>query len=224
MTPSLSTWLASIALATAGSVCAQTAPNLLLNGTFSAGTTGWKGFTLSDGSPLLNLYVNPQGELELLGRWDRCSIGDPPSCHQLPAAPMLSQSVTLRAGTYRISWRQRNHAQGNWPTQGLDVWLIGPGESLYVRDPVTGYSVRRLPNRKAAIWVADPVTGGYGNAPDATYAFTYRVRAGQAGVYTLYVGLDNAGNSVDNANGSYLYDTIWADQFRLVRQVPRLDP
>lgn len=219
----LTVTLAGLAVASTWQQPAHAAgTNLLLNANFKAGTAGWTGFNLTDGRPLLNLFVNEAGELELLGRWDRCAVGDPPSCKQLPASPLISQSLTLTAGVYRFSWHQRNQAQGNWPTQGFDVRILAPGEGLYAVDPATGYWTRVKPDKKGAIWVKDRTTGLYGNAPDRSYSFQFEVP--QDGTYTVHLGLDNAGNNVDTSSGGYLYDRVWISKLRLSRVCPPDQP
>lgn len=186
--------------------------NLLVNGDFSAGSVGWTGFNLADGRPLLNMFVSDLGELTLLGRYHRCGPGEPPSCYQLPMSPLLSQQVYLTAGSYKLSWFQRNDARMPYPIQAFDVRMLEPGEPLYVRDPATGYYYRTTPDIQAPLWTIDPLTNRWVNTPDATY--TLKFKAPVDGTYTLYLALHGVGTNVDTG---LPYDTAWVDNITLTK-------
>ena len=186
--------------------------NLLVNGDFSAGAVGWSGLFLADGRPLLNLFVSDLGELTLQARYHRCGPGEPPSCYQLPMAPMTSQQVALTAGTYKLSWAQHNDARVVGPLNAFDVRVLEPGEPLYVRDPATGYYYRTAPDMQTPIWVLDVPAGRYVNAPPANH--TLKFQAPVDGTYTLYLGMHGVGPSVDTG---LPYDTVWIDKLKLTK-------
>jgi len=193
--------------------------NLLVNGDFSADTTGWSGAQLSDGRPLLNLFVDANGELNFQGRYDRCDPGDLPSCKQLPPSPLLSQTVSLTAGTYKLSWYQHNDGQQIGPINAFDVRVLEPGEPLYVQDPNTGYYVRTPPDMQGEILVIDPVTNRWVTAPPATH--TLKFKAPVDGVYTIYLGLHGVGRLIGNG---LAWDTVWIDQVRLSKVCKKNQP
>lgn len=186
--------------------------NLLVNGDFSAGTVGWSGFVRSDGRPLLNLFISTAGELTLQGRYDRCGAGDPPWCAQFPMSPLLSQQVSLTAGTYKLSWDQHNDARMLGPLNLVDLRVLEPGEPLYVTDPATGYLVRTAPDLQGPLWVIDPVTNRWINAPATTH--TLRFTAPVDGLYTVYLALHGVGREVSTG---LPYDTAWVDNLRLTK-------
>lgn len=206
---------AAVALATGPGLMppAQAAKaNLLINGNFSAGTVGWSGFTLSDGRPLLNLFVSDAGELTLQARHDRCEAGDPISCKQLPMSPLLSQQVSLTAGTYKLSWFQHNDARMLGPINAFDLRVLNPGEPLYVQDPANGYYYRSEPDLQGPIWLLDPLTNRYVTAPPTTH--TLKFEAPVDGLYTVYLALHGVGRLVDTG---LPYDTVWIDNLRLTK-------
>lgn len=186
--------------------------NLLVNGDFSADTTGWSGAQLSDGRPLLNLFVDANGELNFQARYDRCEPGDQPACKQLPMSPLLSQTVTLTAGTYKLSWYQHNDGRQVGPINAFDLRVLNPGEPLYVQDPDTGYYVRTPPDMQGEILMIDPVTNRWVTAPPATH--TLKFKAPVDGVYTIYLGLHGVGRLVDTG---LPYDTVWIDRVTLTK-------
>lgn len=203
--------LAASLVALPPSVAAKPA-NLLVNGDFSAGTVGWSGFTLSDGRPLMNLLVNEAGELTLVGMYDRCDAGDPKSCQQYPMSPMLTQTVSLTAGTYKLSWDQHNAATGYWPGQAFDLRVLNPGEPLYYNPPGTPYYYRIDPDLQGPIWTLDPSTGRYGNAPPTRY--TYKFSAPVDGIYTINLSLHQVGRNLDSYNPP-TQDSVWVDNLYL---------
>ena len=205
--------LAALAATLAASPTAWAAKaNLLVNGDFAAGPVGWTGFDLADGRPLLNLFVSDSGELTLQGRYHRCGPGEPSSCYQLPMSPLLSQQVTLTAGTYKLSWSQHNDAQMSAPLNAFDVRVLAPGEPLYVRDPANGNYYRTAPDMQGPLWVLDPETHRWVNAPPTTH--TLKFKAPVDGVYTLYLALHGVGRSVDTG---LPYDTAWIDNLLLTQ-------
>lgn len=193
--------------------------NLLVNGDFSAGAVGWSGFVRSDGRPLLNLFVDAAGELTLQGRYDRCGAGDPPSCAQFPMSPLLSQQVSLTAGTYKLSWYQHNDARMMGPLNLVDVRVLDPGEPLYEPDPTTGYSVRTEPDLQGPLWVLDPVANRWVNAPATTH--TLKFTAPVDGVYTVYLALHSVGREVSTG---LPYDTAWVDNLKLTKVCKKNQP
>lgn len=186
--------------------------NLLVNGDFSAGTVGWTGFTLSDGRPLFNLFLSDAGELTLQGRYDRCEVGDPKSCQQYPMSPLLSQQVSLTAGTYKLSWFQHNDGRMVGPINAFDLRVLDPGEPLYVRDPASGNYYRTAPDLQGPILVVDPLTNQWVSAPPATH--TLKFEAPVDGVYTVYLALHGVGRHIDTG---LPYDTAWIDNLRLTK-------
>lgn len=210
-TMALSALAFSAGLATAPAAMAAKA-NLLVNGDFSAGPVGWTGFALADGRPLLNLFVNDTGELTLHARYDRCEAGDPKSCQQYPMSPLLSQQVSLTAGSYKLSWSQHNDARMMGPINAFDVRILNPGEPLYVQDPGTGYYYRSEPDLQGPIWTLDPLTNRWITAPPATH--TLKFDAPVDGVYTLYLALHGVGREISTG---LPYDTVWIDQLKLTK-------
>ena len=205
------------ALALTAGLCAAPAAlaakaNLLVNGDFSAGPVGWSGFHLADGRPLLNLFVSEAGELTLQARYHRCGPGEPSSCYQLPMSPLLSQQVSLTAGTYKLSWFQHNDARMLGPINAFDLRVLNPGEPLYVRDPANGNYYRTEPDLQGPLWVLDPLTNRYVNAPATTH--TLKFDAPVDGVYTLYLALHGVGRDVDTG---LPYDTAWIDNLQLTK-------
>lgn len=114
---------------------AQAQPvNLLVNGDFSQGTTGWSGFfnlvdhpTPADdlyvGKPFVNTLLDGGG-VRFKGFYD--AAGGPNYHYRLaPPRPHISQTVQLASGQYTLSWTDAVTAHGMQGAMAFEVLLDG---------------------------------------------------------------------------------------------------
>jgi hypothetical protein len=169
--------------------------NLLANGDFTDGTTGWDGFynlvnlssTTADdayyGQALVNLHLTEAGAVQFDGQYDRYSSQDPVSYryHYLlaPQKPHLSQSLFLAAGEYTLSWDDVITTYGMTTTQNFEVLLDGVqvySQGFWVPLASGGYGALESGHKSQMLTIADSGTHtlSFGmDVPGFTYDYVY---------------------------------------------------
>jgi hypothetical protein len=180
-----------------GSLASQAQANLLANGDFSQGTSGWTGFynlvdnatALDDpyyNDPLTNLYLNGSGMAEFEGRYDPPTTTGPWAYMHLlmPMKPHLSQTLDLAAGSYTLSWDDVITAWGTYPLMTFEVLL----------DNVQIFSL--------SLWQS-------GSVPSGQRTVSFDIAS--AGSHSLSFGMGLPGGNIDSSS----YNSLYIDHYKM---------